>query len=799
MSPESPHPTPNTPHPAPHTQHVVLGVRHHGPGSARAVRAALRTLRPDIVLIEGPPDAESVLPLIMDEGLQLPVALMVYCSDAPQTAMFYPFTVFSPEWQALRYAFENSVRVRFIDLPMAHCLAEEDKKKPSVDVPKGDPPVGEGKPSPPAGEAPPAGTPGAEIPPLSDENAQPSTMREDPIGMLAEAAGYTDRELWWEHQIEQRVDATDMFQAVLEAMSAVRATADPPAGREALREAHMRQCVRTAIKEKFERIVVVCGAWHAPVLAELGPAKADADLLRGLPKTKVAATWIPWTNSRLSYRSGYGAGVASPGWYEHLWNSPGQAAVRWAAVAARLLRQKDLTASSAQVIDAVRLAEALAAMRGLPLAGLAEMNEAILTVLCHGDVAPMELIRQKLEIGDRLGAVPRSTPIVPLQQDLETRQKQVRLKASTEIKKLDLDLRKDGDRQRSLLLHQVGLLDVPWGRVETLYGKAGTFHEVWHIQWHPEFAVQIVEASMWGRTVASAAAARVRQRADSAEDLPALTALLDRALLAGLEDAAGHVLQVLQDKAAVAADVRHLMEALPPLSRVARYGDVRGTKSEQILPIIAGLFERIAIGLAGACGSLDDDAAAKMVECILHVQESVDLLQIEEMTGQWQAMLRQLMEDESIHGLVRGSCCRILVEKSLIDRDELHRLARLALSPVTPILQAAAWVEGLLKGSGLLLLHQDGVWSALDQWLVELPADVFVQTLPLLRRAFAGFSGPERRQMGEKAKRLPASDVRGGGGAAAKAGTGAVDLDLQRARRVLPVLAEILGVPYERE
>ena len=65
---------------------------------------------------------------------------------------------------------------------------------------------------------------------------------------------------------------------------------------------------------------MVCGAWHAPVLVpDAFPTKtADADRLRGLPKVKVAATWVPWTTGRLARASGYGAGVTSPGWYAHL-------------------------------------------------------------------------------------------------------------------------------------------------------------------------------------------------------------------------------------------------------------------------------------------------------------------------------------------------------------------------------------------------------------------------------------------------------------------------------------------------
>src|SRR5581483_3327518 len=119
-------------------------------------------------------------------------------------------------------------------------------------------------------------------------------------------------------------------------------------------------------------IAVVCGAWHAPVLAEerWPPAKDDAALLKGLPKTKVAATWVPWTHGRLGYESGYGAGVRSPGWYHHLWASKDHVAERWMTRVARLLRDEGLDASSASAIEAVRLAEALAALRDRHLPGL---------------------------------------------------------------------------------------------------------------------------------------------------------------------------------------------------------------------------------------------------------------------------------------------------------------------------------------------------------------------------------------------------------------------------------------------
>ncbi|MEV4259115.1 DUF5682 family protein, partial [Spirillospora sp. NPDC049652] len=54
----------------------VFGIRHHGPGSARAVRRALEDFKPDAVLVEGPPEADAIVDLAADPGMVPPVALL---------------------------------------------------------------------------------------------------------------------------------------------------------------------------------------------------------------------------------------------------------------------------------------------------------------------------------------------------------------------------------------------------------------------------------------------------------------------------------------------------------------------------------------------------------------------------------------------------------------------------------------------------------------------------------------------------------------------------------------------------
>lgn len=239
-----------------------------------------------------------------------------------------------------------------------------------------------------------------------------------------------------------------------------------------------------------------------------------------------------------------------------------------------MLRRQDLDASSASVIEAVRLAETLAALRDRPLPGLPELNEATQTVLCFGDPLPMQLIHDQLIVGERLGEVPDETPMVPIQQDLQRQQKRLRLKPEATETSLDLDLRKPLDLERSHLLHRLTLLNLSWGKPQSVGNVKGTFRESWRLQWQPEFAIRLIEAGIWGNTIEIASTVWTCDRADKA-NLPQLTTLIDQTLLANLPQAIDLLMTRLQSEAAIAHDITHLMAALPPLVNVMRYGTVR--------------------------------------------------------------------------------------------------------------------------------------------------------------------------------------------------------------------------------
>lgn len=723
----------------------ILGIRHHGPGSARSVLAALETIRPRSVLIEGPPDADELIALAGTDGMRPPVALLIYRPDEPKRAVFYPFAEFSPEWQAIRWALTHGVPVRFMDLPQRHRLAEERDESESAPEP------------------------------------------DDPMALLAKAAGYTDSERWWEEQFEKRHSGEDAFKASLELMTELRkgnpAPADPA---EARREAWMRQTIREEIKSGADPIAVICGAWHSPALAELPPAKHDAEILKGLPKVAVAATWLPWTHRRLTFASGYGAGIHSPGYYEQLWSQKTEAIpTRWMTTVARLLRAEDLEGSTASIIEATRLAEAAAALRGRSVAGLAEFNEAALAVFCFGDETQLKLIRERLIVGDALGTVSEGAPQVPLQRDFQKETKRLRLPPEALDKVIDLDLRKPNDLDRSRLLHRLRLLEVKWGRTEASRGK-GTFKETWKLRWEPELEVALIEAAPWGNTIPAAAARYCLHRAEESTSLEDLTKLLQILLLAELPDAVEGVMQRLENQAALTSDVGHLMNALPPLAAAMRYGDVRQTDVSAIGHIVTGLLARIAAGLLPACGSLNDEAAGEMLEKINATQSALSTLAEETLLSTWRETLGRLAADETLHGLISGRGSRVLFDDRILSVEEIDRRLSRHLSRGNPPAHSAAWLEGFLSGSGLILIHQPVLWNLIDGWLCSLSPDHFVEVLPLLRRTFSTFDSPERRQMGELAKR---------GNSNAPARVTEENIDEERANLLLPTFQALLGQP----
>lgn len=753
----------------------IFGIRHHGPGCARALCRALEEWEPDCLLLEGPPEGEGLFAFAR-EGMEPPVALLLYARDDPGRAAFYPYAAFSPEWQAVQYAVRKGIPLHCMDLPFAQLLAlekswEEEDARAGAEgggdaTPDADPDVdADAAPDADAGDsvadAEDGSVCGAADPLPAPENGDDAEelLRLDPFQTLGRLAGYEDGEAWWSALVEERRDGTDLFEAVALMMRELREQTPPAQGRraqrEALREAAMRACLRRARKEAHERIAVICGAWHVPALENMPPAKEDAALLKGLPREKVDATWSLWSYVNLAVEDGYAAGVASPAWYEFLWRygtSPDRTA-RWLHRAARLLREEGLDCSPAHLIESVRLAEGLAGLRGRSLPGLAELHEALSATVCMGDDLALQLVRRKLFVGEAVGTLPPDAPAAPLQRDIDREGRRLRIPFTAEEKSLVLDLRKPLDAERSVFLHRLDLLEIGFCAVDTVRGRStGTFREAWRLCWTPDVALAVVRAGRRGKDVPQALASLLAERAAEAEPAD-IARLFEKTLYVNLPDLLPPLLRTLEDKSAQSRDCRQLLAAVPPLVDVLRYGGVRQFDRGMVESVLAGLLPRCLPSLPWACANIQTEPARTLGGVIVEAHTALRLLDTGDYFESWLATLLRLVQWRAVHPLLRGLSVRLLLDARRMSAEDVARELACALSLGEEAEHGADWLTGFLENNTLILLHDAVLWQVVDSWLVGLSEDAFLHAAPLLRRIFADAPRAERRALGERAGR----------------------------------------------
>ena len=712
-----------------------FGIRHHGPGSAKNLLRALQAQQPDMLLIEGPPEAEHLLQWVTDSEMLPPVAILAYVPDQPQQAIFYPFAEFSPEWQAIAFGVKNNDSAAQQQENIDAAAATEEKE-------------------------------------------------EYGFNNLAAISGLQTSDEWWDQFVERNMFAElELFDEIANTVTALREDTETPKS-EAIREAFMRMYIRKAENEMYQNIAVITGAWHTPALKQSFTAKHDQDLTKKLPKSKVECTWIPWSNQRLMFESGYGAGIVSPGWYKHQWIHPDDNGVLWLVKSAQLFRQHQKDISPAHVIESVRLANALMHLRNLNKPGLNEFNEATQAVMCMGESEPLILIRKELIIGKEIGSIPQEAPQSPLQQDFEKQIKSLRFKLSDQPQIITLDLRNDFDLKKSVFIHRLLLLGVKWGSKGAAEGK-GTFKELWTLTWHPEMMIDLIAQSNRGNSIETAVIHYLNETVAESTTLAELTAILELAIPAELQEGITPLLNRIDAVSSTTTDSALLLNAILPLAEIIRYGNVRNYDKTDILRIFSIIYFRISIGLPIACTGIDEKTAQNMANQIESLYNTLRILDIEEFLIDYADCLLKIHAMELCAPFIAGTITRILKESNHLTNDDVNNSLSQALTLNIDIVYSAQWLEGFLNQSVALLIHDDDVWTIVSGWVKQLNDDNFNDVLPLLRRTFSSFRSSEKNKIAERVKYFSKTTA---------SGNSENDWHIERAEKVIPIVKQLFGL-----
>lgn len=748
----------------------IFGVRHLSPAAAWHLRQLLDRVRPKLVLIEGSDDADELIPHIVSPKSKLPIAILAYTTDAPVRTFCYPLATYSPEYQALLWCQQNKVKARFMDLPSSVFLGlmdrddgaavaeqerteETEKEKKKKEKPTLAQIVG--------GEAE---DEEEEIAPIVAEKPR----RDSVYDRVAEIAGEPNYETYWERHFEQLRAADSYWNAARGYGAELRAMEDfstRHAAENLVREAYMRRKIQQAITEGFkpEQIVVVTGAFHATALGPDLPPMTDEEFAK-LRKRESKMTLMPYSFFKLSSQSGYGAGNHAPAYFEMVWNSYNENTAAglptlFLTNVTRELRASGTFRSTAEVIEGVRLAEAMAGMRG-SLPTLRELQDAAVTLLGQGDPAVVRESLLRVEVGTAIGALAKGVSQTSIQDDFYrelSRLKLEQFKASVK-RDLDLDLRENRhvktaeaaflDLDRSSFLHRLAVLEVPFAHKQTVRQEGTTWAERWALQWTPEAEIAIIEAVLLGETIELAVAFKFKQTLEKCASIAEASTVIRQACECGMSGSIELARQTLQRLANDSSDFTALASATHELGLVIRYGDVRQFNAEPLKPLLEQLFLEGTLSLVGAA-SCDLAAAKKMVAGMNELNKvALDYTSLID-EPLWIGELQKLAEADHLNPLLSGYACALLVERNLISNDELAKEVSRRLSPGIAADLGAGWFDGLSQRNRYALLTRLVLWEQLAGYVASLADDEFKRALVFLRRAFGEFSPQEKQSICE--------------------------------------------------
>ncbi len=702
---------------------AYFSVRHLSPACAYYVREFLEKNDPDIVLIEGPSDLNRLIEPLCSAETVMPAAILAYTEEAPVKTVLWPLAEFSPEYQAMLWASEKGRRAMFCDLPSTCLLARQEEE---------------------------------------DENEDKEKSLGISVYSDLERTSGMENDEFWEYTFEQCEKYDDFVTAVLEYGKNLREFSVNDEHNK-LREAYMRKIISECEAEVSpEKVCVITGAFHTGGLMDVPFSKEDKKLTEKLPSVGAKATLMPYSYYRLSSRSGYGAGSKAPAYFELLWNSRltgNSSADTYLSMIASYQRKNGYAASTAEVIEAKRLSDTLAAMRGGVRPNLSDLRDGAVTCIGHGSFGEISLACADTEIGTKIGSLPEGAVCTSVQEDFIRQLRELKLeryrKATAEEIELDLreNLRVKSEKSaflglnRSFFLHRLRILGICFAETEPRSQDNATWAEKWRLQWTPEAEIGIVEASLKGDTIKLAAEYELNFRLYEADTVIAAAVILSDAFDAGLTDCVSTAISSIQKQTADCSSAEDTGKTVGTLSTIVRFGSIRRIDTEPVYPLMEKLFLRFCLCMSSAA-VCDRNAAEQLIISISAVNDACLAHEFLD-TERFISLLSEIADNNFANPLLSGYACAVLTERGIMTSEKLSELINRRLSAGTPASEGAMWFEGLAKRNRRSLISRLSVWEKLCGFVAALNDEEFKPVLVSLRRTFSDFSPMEKSDIAE--------------------------------------------------
>lgn len=708
----------------------TFGIRHLSPAGAFFVRKYLDKYKPKLILIEGPSDFNNLIPAITDKKIKPPFAVMAYTTVAPVQTILYPFSIYSPEYQALLWGKQKKVECRFCDLPSDIFLG------------------------------------------LNDVERNVSGSDFNVYAELDKLSVDKDSEVFWERTIEHCDDLDSYVNGSYEFGKNIREFSlnkNTRVAEDIVRESYMRRVIKEALDTgiKLSEIVIITGAFHTEGIKLFEENENDFlsdEQLKALPKKESKKTLMPYSYFRLSERSGYGAGNKAPAYYELIWenrveNVKDAHVYKYLSTLAKFQREHGNIVSSAEVIEAVRLAFQLAKMRGSNIPAFSDLRDAAVTCMGHGSFSELVLAFASTDIGTKIGSIPPQSVQTSIQVDFYEKLAELKLEKykSVTAEDLVLDLRENIrvkskelaflDLNCSFFLHKLSVLKIAFATVNSSNQESGSWQEKWVLRWTPEAEIQLVESILKGDTIEMAASFELGERIKNITQLSQIAEIFQDSFLCGLPKNLYLALQKIDEFSMENISIHDIAAISNSLNMALNYGDIRKLDLSGVSPLLYKLTLRATLNLEKEA-NCDTNAASILADDILTLNNII--MENDELEKEiWINKIKLIATRDDLNTKISGLCMAILLDLGEENADRLGVEVEKRLSKGMPAELGAGWFEGLSMKNHYSLILRQSLWIKLSDYMDTLDEDEFKHSLVCLRRAFTNYNASEKDQIAE--------------------------------------------------
>ena len=748
-------------------------VRHHSPVCAFFLKRVIREYRPDCILIEGPENANELIPDMTDEDTLAPFCIYYSYRDTKglidenkrDYRCYYPFLDASPELVALREGKRAGAELAFMDLPYEEILMAEKEG---------------------------AGLRGQEE--KNSYNDDRYLSENAFIRGVAERSGARSFDEFWERAFEMEgllKPVHEFIRDMLFYCVLSRANTTEETLREdgcLAREAHMRMRISEA-RQRYARVLVVTGGFHVAGL--LGPQAwltdpagrealggdlfgtklpegltciAEGKKLHRIDEKDKGVYLMSYSLEAADRLNGYCSGMIHPMFYQMIWEGLSEkggdagevyeeTVLQFLVEVGKKVRRKEGYPSTFDEICALNMCRNLALLRGKPFPGVFELSDGVLSNYVKGEyqlatARPMRVLREELT-GKKIGRLSENAKLPPLCLDFEKNCHSYRLDIHSSTKK-EVTLSpfaKKRHRELSAFFARMDFLGTGLalrkkGPNLRLRRDRNLIREIWEYHYSPKVTSALIEASVYGGTIREACQALTEKYLQEETDAAAASDLLIRSFEMGLSLEIGVMRARLEQVIRSCEDFFTLTKTFSNLIMLMDMQELYGYPSD-LLPLRSAVADKL-LSLLVHMSSVKDEDVPPMLEALKELYRVLLEAGQEGERAYFSEILEKMSGTADLNPALAGAVWGLLYAYGKRTSGEVAVCMRgYLLSSGEKAARAADYVRGLFYVARDIIFARDGMIDMLDDFLGRTDYEGFIQILPQLRLAFSFFTPAE--------------------------------------------------------